>query len=70
MAAAFSDSQAKRHDADYDMNASLSETDALVLATRVERAISDWSTARTAADRDFKHALCLLLVLKGKLRTE
>lgn len=70
LARAFSDAQAKRHDADYDMNKSISETDAKLLRARVERVIATWRAARTAADRDFKHALCILILLNGQLRTQ
>ena len=70
VAKAFSDAQAKRHDADYDLNKVLSERDAALLAARVTRAIADWRAAGTSADRDFKHALCMLMLLKGKLREQ
>ena len=68
VAKAFSDAQAKRHDADYDLNKVLSEQDAKLLRRRIERAVGGWLAAKTAADRDFKHALCMLMLLKGKLR--
>jgi len=67
-ARAFSDAQAKRHDADYDMNKPLSERDARLLLARASTAINDWRSARTPADRDFKHAMCLLLLLRGQIR--
>ena len=70
MAAAFLDAQAKREIADYDLNESLSEQDARLLYTRVRRAIANWRAANTAADRDFKHALCMLMLLRGKLKPE
>ena len=70
VASAFLDAQAKRHDADYDLNRLLTEADARLLQERVVRAIAGWRTARTAADKDFKSALCLLLLLRGKLRGE
>ena len=70
MAAAFSDAQAKRHDADYDLNKGLSEVDARLLILRVRRAIAAWRAASTAADKDFKNALSMLMVLKGQLRRE
>ena len=69
-AAAFSDAQAKRHDADYDLNKPLSELDARLLIARVRRAMRAWRSATTAADRDFKRALYLLLLLKGQLRSD
>lgn len=70
LAKAFSDAQAKRHDADYDMNKQLSETDARLLRSRVRRVIRAWRSARTPADRDTKHALCVLTLMKGQLRLE
>lgn len=70
LARAFLDAQAKREDADYDLNKSLSETDARLLRLRVKRVITRWRAARTQADRDFKHALCLLVLLKGQLRND
>ena len=70
MAKAFLDAQAKRHDADYDLNASLSEQDARLLRMRVDRAITAWLEASGPADRDFKFALCTLMLLKGGLRRE
>ena len=70
VAAAFSDAQAKRHDADYDLNRALSEVDARLLISRVRRAIAAWRAANSAADKDFKTALCMLMVLKGQLRRE
>jgi hypothetical protein len=68
LATAFCDSQAKRHDADYNLNEPLSERDAKLLAARIENAINDWRAAITPVDRDFKHALCMLMLLKGNLR--
>jgi hypothetical protein len=70
VAKAFSDAQTKRHDADYDMNKALSETDARLLRARVGRAIDGWRKANTAADKDFKHAVCLFMLLRGKLRED
>jgi len=70
LARAFSDSQAKRHDADYDLNKQLSETDARLLRMRAARVIEAWQVANSSADRDFKHALCLLMTLKGQLRQQ
>jgi hypothetical protein len=69
-AAAFSDAQGKRHDADYDLNKVFSEADARLLAVRLRRVIADWRSANAPTDRDFKHALCLLMLLKGQLRRE
>jgi hypothetical protein len=68
LANAFIDAQAKRFDADYDLNKSLSERDARLLRSRVRRVIAAWRAANTAADRDFKQALCVLMLLRGQLR--
>ena len=70
LARPFADAQAKRHEADYDMNKPLSERDAQLLADRVHRVINDWRQAGTKADKDMKHALCLLILLKGQLRAD
>jgi hypothetical protein len=70
VARAFADAQAKRHDADYDLNKTLSEADARLLRARIRRVIKDWRGAKTPADKDFKHALCLLMLLKGQLRAD
>lgn len=70
LAKVFIDAQAKRHDADYDLNTPLSENDARLLRNRVKRAIDGWRGASTLADRDMKTALCTLILLKGQLRTE
>lgn len=70
LARAFADAQTKRLDADYDLNKPLSEADARLLRLRVRRIIKNWRAATTAADRDFKHALCLLILMKGKLRSD
>jgi uncharacterized protein (UPF0332 family) len=70
MAAAFADAQSKRHDADYDLNKDLSEPDARLISDRVEEAIAQWCAASTPVDRDFKHALCMLMLLGGRLRRE
>jgi len=45
LANAFIDAQAKRHDADYDMNKPLSELDARLLRGRVRRVIAGWRGA-------------------------
>src|SRR5205085_988122 len=68
LAKAFSDAQVKRHDADYNLNEPLSEADARLLRARVERAIVAWENANSAADKDFKYAVFLLMLLKGQLR--
>ena len=70
MARAFADAQTKRIDADYDLNKPLSEADARLLRTRVSRVRRGWSGATLASDRDFKHALCLLILVKGRLRAD
>jgi hypothetical protein len=70
LANTFIDAQAKRHDADYDLNKPLSELDARLLNARVRRVIAAWRAANTPADRDFKSALCVLILLKGQLRAE
>ena len=68
LALAFQDAHTKRQDADYNLNEPLSETDARLLRLRVRRAIRGWRAARRAADRDFKEAVCVLILLKGQLR--
>ena len=70
VARTFTDAQAKRHDADYDLNKFLSEIDARLLRARIARVIRQWRGANSRADRNFKHALCLLILLKGKLRSD
>lgn len=70
LARTFADAQAKRHDADYDMNKALSELDARLLHGRVKDAIALWRAARSQTDRDFKHALSILILLKGQLRAD
>jgi len=70
LANAFADAQAKRQDADYDLNKALSELDARLLHSRVRRVIQLWRASNGAADRDFKNALCVLILMKGQLRSE
>lgn len=70
LANVFTDAQAKRHDADYDLNRVLSEADARALRARVRRTIKHWRTARSKPDRDAKHAICALVLLKGQLRPD
>lgn len=70
MARVFSDAQSKRHDADYNLQEALSARDAQLLHRRVRLAIRLWRESKTAEDRDFKKALCLLIVLKGQLRSD
>jgi uncharacterized protein (UPF0332 family) len=69
MAATFVDAQSRRHDADYDLNKEPSTGDAQILADKVQVAISSW-VERPSSDDDFKHALCLLMLLKGQLKRE
>ena len=70
LANVFADAQAKRHDADYDMNKALSEADARLLRARIASVIDAWRAAASAPDRDFKHALCVLILLRGQLRQD
>lgn len=70
LARTFADAQTKRHDADYDMNKALGELDARLLQSRVKDAIALWRGARSQDDRDFKHALSILMLLKGQLRAD
>lgn len=70
LANTFVDAQAKRLDADYDLNAILSEDDARVLLDRIKDDIAGWRNAKSQSDKDFKHALSLLILLNGKLRAE
>jgi hypothetical protein len=70
MSSAFSDAQAKRHDADYDLNKDISEADARLLISRVQRVVTDWRAANSAVDLDSKHALCMLMLLRGQLRRD
>jgi hypothetical protein len=64
----FTDAQQKRHDADYDLNKSLSEADADFLLRRAGRAIDEWRAATSPADRDLKHMIAILLLLQGRLK--
>lgn len=68
MAATFSQAQAMRHDADYDLTATIGVYDATALRLRVRSAISAWRAAKSPADRDFKDALYLLILLNGRLK--
>lgn len=70
LARAFIDAQTKREAADYDLNEPLSETDARLLRFRIKRVISAWQVANTREDSDFKHALSILILLKGQLRQD
>lgn len=66
----FLDAQTKRDDADYDRNEVLGAIDATVLIARAEDVIRDWNAATASDQRDFKHALYLLMLLKGQLRRD
>jgi hypothetical protein len=70
MASVFIDAQAKRHNADYDLNVSLSEMDARRLNGDCRDAIRGWQKAMKADERDFKNALSIVMLLKGQLRSE
>lgn len=70
LAEVFLRAQDRRHEADYDLNAALTELDARVLIESVREAVAAWQAAATAADRDFKQALSLLMLLKGRLRSD
>jgi len=66
----FANVQAKRHVSDYDLNTKIGEADARFIIVRVSDVIAAWRAADTAEDRDFKHALSMLMLLKGELRRE
>ena len=68
IAKAFIDSQAKREDADYNLAERLGEADARDIRTRVRDAIAGWEAATSVADRDFKHSVGVLMLMKGVLR--
>jgi uncharacterized protein (UPF0332 family) len=70
LAVTFSAAQAIRHQADYDLNKAITEYEARTQFVRVQVAIATWQAANTPADRDFKQALCMLMLLKGELRRE
>ena len=70
LARAFSDAYTKRQDADYNLNESLSAADARLLRSRARRTIRAWRAAHSAADKDAKNALCVLILLKGQLRSD
>jgi uncharacterized protein (UPF0332 family) len=67
---AFIDAQAKRHEADYDLNQSPGQADARLMISRARRAIADWNAANGDIESDFKHSLCVLVILRGQLRYE
>lgn len=70
LAKAFADAHAKRQSADYDLNEPLMENDARRIVARVQRVIDSWRKAQSAEDKDFKHALAIVILLKGKLRQD
>lgn len=70
MAKTFVMAQAQRNTADYDLNTPLSRDDARALRRRVRQAIAEWRSATGSADRDFKRALCMLMLLKGRIRQD
>jgi uncharacterized protein (UPF0332 family) len=70
MASAFADAQAARHGADYDRNSLVIAENAVQILDRVKEAIDAWNAANSQSDRDFKKALCILVTLKGKLRSD
>lgn len=70
MARTFSDAQAARHEADYNWNATITLQEARLWCLRVTDAMIAWHEADSPADRDFKHALALLMLLRGRLRPD
>jgi|ERR1700728_152641 hypothetical protein len=70
LAKVFIDAQDKRHEADYNLNEWLAEADAKLLSNRVRASMAAWQAANAKHDRDFKHALSILILLKGQLRTD
>jgi hypothetical protein len=70
MSRAFAELQAARQDADYNWNVNFSHTDALLLCRRAAGAISIWQACDNPSERDFKRALGLLMLLKGRLRAD
>jgi len=66
----FSEMQVKRHEADYDLRAPIGNVDARLTILQAAAAVGGWRQATTDDDRDFKHALAMLMVLKGELRRE
>lgn len=68
IAKVFIDAQTKREAADYNLADRFSADDARVVRSRVRAAIKQWQGAHTASDKDFKHCMCVLLLMKGQLR--
>lgn len=70
LARTFVDAQSKRHNADYDLNEPVAEAEASALIDRIAVDVASWRGANAIADRDFKQAFCLLLLLRGQLRAD
>jgi hypothetical protein len=70
MANTFAQVQVKRHEADYDLNTPIGPADASIVIGRALLAVAQWQAAMSNDDRDFKHALFVLMLLKGELRRE
>jgi uncharacterized protein (UPF0332 family) len=70
LAKTFSEVRVKRHEADYDLNAPISKVDARITILKTLAAVTSWQAATTDDDRDFKHTLSVLMLLKGELRRE
>lgn len=70
LAETFIRAQEQRHEADYDLNANLSELDARVLIVSVRQVVGAWQHQNSPAERDFKQALALFMLLEGRLRTD
>jgi hypothetical protein len=70
LARAFLRAQDLRLEADYDLNASVSEATARVLIDDIEAAIQAWQANNSQTDRDFKQAFSLLMLLQGQLRRD
>jgi len=70
MARVLSDMQALRHKADYNLNREFTATEAEALIARVREVIATWHAADPAANRYFKHALSMRMLLRGQLRRD
>jgi hypothetical protein len=70
LAANFSMAQSQRNYADYDLNTEMGAADGHALIVLDRQTIDKWQAADTPADRDFKHALCVLMLLQGRLRRD
>jgi uncharacterized protein (UPF0332 family) len=67
LGAVFADAQSKRHEADYDLNARLTLSDAQALIERARAAIAAWESAADQNDRDFKHLFAIYMLIQGKV---